>query len=166
MMAYGSYQTKQPNRKLPQNDEEKMHRFETFLPEVRSGPYSELNITTVQTRSQRDIHSKSNKAKTRKIGAKQDTWRVGHLDIMRDDSFYGAQTIQCVSVCILLIIARAKRYIIWVVDIKLSYLQSDKPFIRNMFITYPAPKSDLSPQERFELLIPIYSLAESGGQWK
>ena len=89
----------------------------------------------------------------------------GHLDIMKDYLVHGAQTIQCVSVRITLVIAKAKGFRIWVVDVKLAYLQSDKPLIRKIFIRNPAPEFELTPEQCLELLKPIYGLADSGDQW-
>ena len=54
---------------------------------------------------------------------------------------------------------------IWVVDVKLAYLQSDKPLIRKIFITNSASEFEPSPQECLELLKPVYSLANSGDEW-
>ena len=89
----------------------------------------------------------------------------GHLDIIKDYLVHGAQSIQCVSVRIILVIARIKGFRIWVVDVMLAYLQSDKPLIWKIFITNPAPEFELSPEECLELLKPIYGLADSGGEW-
>ena len=58
-----------------------------------------------------------------------------------------AQSIQCVSIRTLLVIAKAKGFRVWIVDVKLAYLQSDKPFIRKIFITNSVPEFDLLPQE-------------------
>ena len=58
-----------------------------------------------------------------------------------------------------------QKFHIWVVDVKLSYLQSDKQLIRKMFITNPAPELELSPEECLELLKPIYGLVDSGDEW-
>ena len=68
--------------------------------------------------------------------------------------FHRAQTIQCVSIRILLIISREKGFRVWVVDVKLAYPQSDKPLRRKIFITNPAPEFDLSPHEFLQLLKP------------
>ena len=46
----------------------------------------------------------------------------GHLDIMKDTLVQGSKTIQCVSVCILLIIIGTKESRIWVVEVRLVYL--------------------------------------------
>ena len=61
----------------------------------------------------------------------------GHLDIMKDYLVYDAQTIQCVSVRIILVVAKIKGFRIWVVDGKLAYLQYDEPLIRKIFIAKP-----------------------------
>ena len=87
-----------------------------------------------------------------------------HLDIMKDYPVHGAQTIQCVSARKILIVARIKRFRIWLVDVKLAYIQSDKPLIRNIFITNPTPDFELSPEECLEHLKPIYGLADSGDE--
>ena len=46
----------------------------------------------------------------------------GHMDIMKDYLGLGAQAIQCVSVRIILVVAKIKGFCIWVVDVKLAYL--------------------------------------------
>ena len=46
----------------------------------------------------------------------------GHLDIMKDYLVHGAKTIQCVLVHIILVVAKIKRFCVWVVDVKLAYL--------------------------------------------
>ena len=43
----------------------------------------------------------------------------GHLDIMKDYLVHGAQTIQYVSLNIILVVAKIKGFHIWVVDFKL-----------------------------------------------
>ena len=83
-----------------------------------------------------------------------------HLDIHKDFIVHGAQTIQCVSVRIILVVAKIKRFRIWVVDVQLAYLKSDKPLIRKIFITNLAPDFVLSPEECLEPLKLIYSLAD------
>ena len=65
---------------------------------------------------------------------------------------------------IILVFAKIKGFRIWVVDVKLTYLQSDKPLMRKIFITNPAPEFDLSHEECLELLKPIYGLADSGDE--
>ena len=69
-----------------------------------------------------------------------------HFDIMKDYLVHEAQTVQCVSVRIILVVTKIKGFRIWVVDIKLAYLQSDKLIIRKIFITNPAPGLELSPE--------------------
>ena len=86
------------------------------------------------------------------------------MDIMKDYLVRRAQTVQCVSLRIVLVVMKIKGFHIWAVDVKLAYLQSDKPLIRKMFITNPAPEFELSPEERLELLIPIYGIAEPGDE--
>ena len=66
---------------------------------------------------------------------------------MKDYLVYGAQIIQCVSVRIILVVAKIKSFRIWVFDVKLAYIQSDKPLIRKIFIVNPAPEFELSPEE-------------------
>ena len=39
------------------------------------------------------------------------------------------------------------------------------PLIRKIFITNPAPKLELSPEERLELLKLIYDLADARDEW-
>ena len=54
----------------------------------------------------------------------------GYLDIMKDYLVHGAQIIPCVSVHIILVVTKIKGFHIRIVDVKLAYLQSDKPLIR------------------------------------
>ena len=61
--------------------------------------------------------------------------------------------------------SESKEILRMAVDVKLAYLQSEKPLIRKIFITNPAPKFDLSPQACLELLKPIYGLVDSRDQW-
>ena len=44
----------------------------------------------------------------------------GYLDIMKDYLVHGAQIIQCVSVRIILVVAKMKGFRTWVVDVKLA----------------------------------------------
>ena len=83
---------------------------------------------------------------------------------MTDYLVHGAQTIQCVSLHIILVFAKIKSFRIGVVDVKLAYLQFDKPLIRKIFITNLAPEFELSPEECLELLKPIYALPDSGDE--
>ena len=71
---------------------------------------------------------------------------------------------QCVSVGIILVVAKVKGFRIWVISVELEYLQSDKPLIRKIFITNPALELELSPEEFQEFLKPIYGLADSGDE--
>ena len=89
----------------------------------------------------------------------------GHSDIMKDYLVHGAQTIQCKSALIILVVAKIKGFRIWVVSVKLAYLQYDKQLIRKIFITNPAPEFDLLSEECLELLKPFYGLADSGDEW-
>ena len=86
------------------------------------------------------------------------------MDIIKDYLLHGAQTIQCVSVRIILVVAKIKCFRIWVVDVQLAYPQSDKQLIRKIFIKNPAPKFELSPEDFLELFKPIYGLADSGDE--
>ena len=89
----------------------------------------------------------------------------GHWDIMKGYLVHGSKSIQCVSVCIILVVAKLKRFRIWVLDLKFAYLQSEKLLIRKIVITNPAPVFELSPEECLELLKLIYGPADSGDQW-
>ena len=83
------------------------------------------------------------------------------MDIMKDYIVHGTQTIQCVSIRIIFVVAKIKGFRIWVVDVKFTYLQSNKPLIRKIFITNPASEFKLSPEVCLKLLKPIYGLADS-----
>ena len=89
---------------------------------------------------------------------------VGHLDIMKRYLAHGAQTIQCVSVRLIFVVAKIKGFHIWVVDVKLVCLQSDKSLIRKIVITNPVPEFELSPHECIELPKSIYGLTDSGDE--
>ena len=69
------------------------------------------------------------------------------MDIIKDYLVHSAKIIQFVSVRIILVITKMKGLCIWVVDVKLAYLQSDKPLIRKIFIINPSPEFELSPEE-------------------
>ena len=87
------------------------------------------------------------------------------MGIIKHYLVHGALTTQYVSIRILIVISKAKGLSVWVVDVKLAYLQSDKPLIRKIFITNPAPEFGISIQECFELLKPIYDYGDSEDQW-
>ena len=53
---------------------------------------------------------------------------------MRNYLVREAQTIQWVSMRILFVVTSAKGFRVWIVDVKLGYLQSDKPLIVKIFI--------------------------------
>ena len=53
-----------------------------------------------------------------------------HLDITKHYLAHGAQIIKCVSGCIIWNVAKNKCFRLWVVDIKLAYLESYKPHTR------------------------------------
>ena len=78
---------------------------------------------------------------------------------------HGAYTIQCVSVRIILVVANIKSFRIWAVDVKLAYLQSEKPLIGKIFISNPTPEFELSSEEFLQLLKPTYGLADTGDEW-
>ena len=84
---------------------------------------------------------------------------------MKDYLVRGLQTIQCVSVRIILVVAKTKDFRIWVADVKFAYLQSDKQFIRKIFITNLVPELELALKECLEILKPIYVLTDSGDEW-
>ena len=84
---------------------------------------------------------------------------------MKEYLVHGAQTIQRASIHIILVVAKIKGYRIWVVDVKLVYLQSDRHLIRIIFIMNPETELELYPQECLELLLPIFGLAESEDEW-
>ena len=91
---------------------------------------------------------------------------VGHLDITKNYLINGAQTIQCISCSHNSGCGEDQKVSrIRAVDVKIAYLQSDKLFIRKIFITYTAHEFELSAEECLELLKPIYSLADSGDEW-
>ena len=64
-----------------------------------------------------------------------------------------------------MVVARVKGTRIWVVDVQLAYLQSDKSLMRKIFITNPAPELELSHGECLEHLKSIYDYADSGDEW-
>ena len=88
-----------------------------------------------------------------------------HLDSMKDFLVFRAQTIQCVSVDIVQVVAKIKASRVWVVDVKLNFLQYDKPFVRKIFIANPAPVFKLSVEHCPRRPKPIDGLAKSGDEW-
>ena len=51
---------------------------------------------------------------------------------------------------------------VWSIDVKLAFLQSTEPLHRRIFIRNPAEESRFEPEQCFELLRPIYGLADAG----
>ena len=109
------------------------------------------------------LYIKSDEDKEERYNAR--TVAGEHLNIMKDYLLHSTQHIQYVSVRIILVVVKIKGFRKWVVDVKLAYLQSDKPPIRRMFITNPAPEFKLSPEECLELFKSIYGLAEPRDEW-
>ena len=83
---------------------------------------------------------------------------------MKDYLVHSAQTMQCVSIRIVLIVAKIKVFRIWVIDVELAYFHSEKLLIRKFFITNPAPEFKQYPEECYELIERIYGLADSGDE--
>ena len=83
---------------------------------------------------------------------------------MKDYLIHRAQTIQCISVRIILVVAKINGFPIWVAHIKLAYLQSDIPLIKKISIINPAPKLELYPEECPEPLKLTHGLAGSGDE--
>ena len=83
---------------------------------------------------------------------------------MKEHLVHGAQTIKCVSARIILVAAKIKGIRIWIVDVKLTYLKSNKQLIRKISMANPASEFELSPEECLELLKLIYGLADSGDE--
>ena len=54
---------------------------------------------------------------------------------------------------------------IWSSEVKVEYFQSTEPLRRRVFIKNPAPEFELSPEECFELLLPLYGLCDTGYLW-
>ena len=67
------------------------------------------------------------------------------MDIMKACLVQGAQTIQSVSVRIILVVGKINYFRTWVADVRLAYLQSDKLLVRKIFISNPAAEFELSP---------------------
>ena len=73
---------------------------------------------------------------------------------------HGAQTIQCVSVRLILAKAKEKGFRISVEDVKLAYLQPNELLNGKIFIKNPASESELSSEEVLEFLKPIYGMKD------
>ena len=69
-----------------------------------------------------------------------------HPGIMQEYLVLCAKIIQSFSVRITLVVANVKGLRIWVVDVKLAYLYSEKSRIRKIFIRSSAPEFELRPE--------------------
>ena len=76
----------------------------------------------------------------------------GYVDIMKGYLVHGAQIIQSVSAHIIIVVAAIKDLHVWVVHVRLTYLQSDKPLIRKIFISNPEPEFEYSLKSSCEFL--------------
>ena len=112
----------------------------TFRAALRDELSDGANLITVRY----VLAIKSDDDKEERYKARYDA--SGHLSIMKDYLFHGAQTIQCVSVRIIIVVAKIKGSRIWGFGVKLAYLQSDKPLIRRGLITNLAPEFELSSE--------------------
>ena len=165
MLINGGHKAKLSQSKLPKMIEAKYAKIHnlisrgTFRAVLRTELPNGANMITARY----VLLIKSNEDKEERYKARYIAG--GHLDVMKDYLVHGAQTIQCVEVRTILIIARARGFRLCVLDVKLAYLQLDKPLIRKIFITKPAPEFELSPDECLELLKPLYGLVDSREQW-
>ena len=89
----------------------------------------------------------------------------GHRDILKHFMGHGAQTLQASSIRLLLALAPMFGFDIWSSDVKLAYFQSPEPLRRRVFIKNPAPEFELSPEECFELLLPLDGLCDAVDLW-
>ena len=89
----------------------------------------------------------------------------GHRDQLKLYLVHDTQTLQQPSVRVILVIAAAEGYDVWISDVKLAYLQSGIKMKRKIYIRNPAPEFGLEEDECFELLLPLYGLGDAGDMW-
>ena len=70
-----------------------------------------------------------------------------------------------VPVGIIIVAAKNKCFLIWIVDVKFLYFQSDKSLVKKIFTSNPASRLELSHENYLELLRSIHGLADSGDEW-
>ena len=88
-----------------------------------------------------------------------------HRTSMKSNLVHRAQTLQAYYARLLLELAPMFKLSLWSSDVKLAYLQSIEPRTGRVFIKDPAPEFELEPDECFELLCPLYELADGGDLW-
>ena len=78
---------------------------------------------------------------------------------------HGSQTLQPISVRILVALAAMFDFKIWSTDVKLAYLQAYEPLQRKVYIGEPAVEFDLDEDMALQLLKLLYGLSDSGDLW-
>lgn len=74
-------------------------------------------------------------------------------------------TLQQQSIGILLAMATIHGSDIWTSDVRIAYLQSAKPLLRDFYIERPVPEFELQPEQFLKLLKSLYGLCDLGDLW-
>ena len=89
----------------------------------------------------------------------------GHRDSIKSYLVHGSQTLQESSARLLLALAPMFRFNVWSSVVKSAYLQSSELLMHRVFIKDPEPEFEVETEESFELLRPLYGLADAGDLW-
>ena len=60
-----------------------------------------------------------------------------HFDSMKYHVVHGTEHLLCMSVHIILVVAQTIGFLVWVADVKLAYVKSDKPLIKKLLVMNP-----------------------------
>ena len=85
----------------------------------------------------------------------------GHRDKLKKLMVHSSQTLQPSSIRLLLTIAAAHQFEVWISDIRQAFLESADPLSRDVYLMDLPPQFELDPHEALQLLKPLYGLCES-----